>query len=122
MLNLCISVAQDDENILFAQAEAAVTAALAVLGRGGAPAAAAAAAETAAAEAEEAAVAAAAGSGNAGAAKDEFGRDMGLWKRKELEQGKGRRDALVASILQQLQQLRQGRYAIFIIPYVLCPL
>jgi hypothetical protein len=54
-------VLQDDERILFAQAEAAVAAALAVLGRGGAPAAAAAAAENAAAEAEAAAVVAAGG-------------------------------------------------------------
>lgn len=97
---------QDDEQILFAQAEAAVAAALSVLGNGGAPAAAAAAAENAAADAHEAAVAAAAADGSAG--KDEFGRDMGLWKRKELERGKARRDGLVAAVMQELQLLRQG--------------
>ncbi len=60
---LCRAV-QDDESILFGQAEAAVSAALAVLGRGGDPAAAAAAAEAAAAEAEAPAIAATAGGSN----------------------------------------------------------
>jgi hypothetical protein len=76
-----------------------------VLGRGGAPAAAAAAAANAAAEAEAAAVAAA---GSAEQQVDEFGRDMGLMRRKELERGSSRRGACVDALLQQLVVMRQG--------------
>lgn len=103
---------QSDDQILFDQAEAAVAAALAVLGNGGAPAAAAAAAENAAAEAHEAAVAAAA-AGGGDLDQDEFGRDMGLWRRKELEKGRVRRDQIVQESLSELQRCRQGMCRVY---------
>lgn len=98
---------QDDESILYAQAEAAVAAALTVLGNGGALPAATAAAETAAADAETAAVAAAAAAGGGGGV-DEFGRDLGLQRRQELQRGAARRQSLVAGILAQIAALQQG--------------
>jgi hypothetical protein len=98
---------QDDEAVLYAQAEAAVTAALAVLGNGGAPPAAAIAAESAAANAEAAAVAAAAAAGGSSGV-DEFGRDLGLQRRQELQRGAGRRQGLVGGLMQQLVALQQG--------------
>lgn len=108
-LYVCVAFQQDDESILYAQAEAAVTAALSVLGNGGAAPAAAAAAEAAAADAEAAAVAAAAAGGGGGAAAvDEFGRDLGLMRRQELQKGAGRRGALVAGLMQQIAALQQG--------------
>lgn len=104
------STRQDDEAILFAQAEAAVAAALAVLGNGGALPAATAAAEAAAADAEAAAVAAAAAAAGGGSSSgvDEFGRDLGLQRRQELQKGAGRRAALVAGVSAQVASLQQG--------------
>lgn len=100
------TVTQDDEAVLFAQAEAAVAAALSVLGNGGALPAAAAAAESAAADAEAAAVAAAAAAGGGGV--DEFGRDLGLQRWQELQRGASRRAALVAGYMQHIAALQQG--------------
>lgn len=84
-----------------------MAAALNILGNSGTPAAAAAAADAAAADAHESAVAAAAAASGT-QDKDEFGRDLGLWKRKELARGQGRRDALVAALLQEIQKMREG--------------
>jgi hypothetical protein len=98
---------QDDEAVLFTQAEAAVAAALSVLGNSGAPPAAAAAAESAAADAEAAAVAAAAAAGGSSGV-DEFGRDLGLQRRQEVQQGASRRTALVAGYMQHIAALQQG--------------
>jgi hypothetical protein len=39
---------------------------------------------------------------------DEFGRDVGLMRRKELERGSSRRAACVDALLQQLAVMRQG--------------
>lgn len=78
------------------------------MGRGGAPAAAAAAAEHAAAEAEAAAVAAAAAGGAREPQVDEFGRDLGLQRRQELEKGSSRRRGCVDALQQQLAAMRAG--------------
>ncbi|KAF8061109.1 TOC34 [Scenedesmus sp. PABB004] len=99
---------QDDARILFAQAEAAVVAALQVLGGGGGAPVAAAAAAAAAAEAGGAAVAAAARGPDGQPEVDEFGRDLGLMRRKELAAGEGRRAAAVAGLLAQLEGMRAG--------------
>jgi hypothetical protein len=108
---------QDDESILYAQAEAAVAAALAVLGNGGALPAATAAAEAAAADAEAAAVAAAAAAAGGGSGVDEFGRDLGLQRRQELQRGAGRRQALVAGVLAQVASLQQGEHGVGVSTY-----
>jgi hypothetical protein len=58
-------------------------------------------------------VAAAAAAGGGGGSSepqqlDEFGRDVSLMRRKELERGAGRRQQLVGRLLAELQALQQG--------------
>jgi len=39
---------------------------------------------------------------------DEFGRDLGLQRRQELQRGAGRRQRLVGGLMQQMATLQQG--------------
>jgi hypothetical protein len=92
------------------QADAAVAAAIAVLGRGGAPAAAGVAAESAAADAEEEVLDGMDSSsrGNGEVEVDEFGRTVVLMRHREHKEGTARRKGLVAAQLEQLERLRAG--------------
>jgi hypothetical protein len=41
---------------------------------------------------------------------DEFGRDLGLQRRQELQRGAGRRQSLVAGMLAHIAALQQGEH------------
>ena len=96
--------------MLLRQAEAAVAAAIAVLGRGGAPAAAGVAAESAARDAEEEVLDELDSSsrGNGEVEVDEFGRTVVLMRHREHKEGSARRKDLVAVQLEQLDRLKAG--------------
>lgn len=96
---------QDDARTLLQQGEAAVAAAISVLSRGGAVAAATAAAEAAAAEAS---LLSATANGEASSEVDEFGRNVGLMRKREVHEGADRRQAIIAAQQQQLQHISNG--------------